>query len=74
MTSNSRTARYLIKLYTNMSEREQNKKLNEILERLGQYSWTNEELIKQAAENAKKTMTTGEILAYFDLLDIEDRT
>lgn len=57
-----------------MSEREQNKKLNEILERLGQYSWTNEELIKQAAENAKKTMTTGEILAYFDLLDIEDRT
>ena len=74
MASNQRMARYLIKMYNGLSEREQNRKLDEILKRLSQYSWANRELLDKSVSLAKKNWPMAEVLAYFDLLDIEERT
>ena len=74
MTINSRTTKYLIKLYSQMSEREQEKKLNEIIDRLSQQPWTNRELLQKSSQIAKQKWSMAEVIAYFDLLDIEERT
>lgn len=74
MTINSRTTNYLIKMYSQMSEREQQKKLNEIIDRLSLLDWTNKELLNNAVSIAKSKWTMGQVIAYFDLLDIEERT
>jgi len=74
MTINSRTTKYLIKLYSQLSEREQEKKLNEIIERLSQQPWANRELLQKSSQMAKQKWSMAEVIAYFDLLDIEERT
>lgn len=57
-----------------MSEREQEKKLNEIIDRLSQQPWTNRELLQKSSQIAKQKWSMAEVIAYFDLLDIEERT
>ena len=61
-------------MYSQMSEREQQKKLNEIIDRLSLLDWTNKELLNNAVSIAKSKWTMGQVIAYFDLLDIEERT
>jgi hypothetical protein len=57
-----------------MSEREQEKKLIEIIDRLSQQSWANRDLLRKSSQIARQKWPLAKVIAYFDLLDIEERT
>ena len=68
--------RYLEKQYSNLSVKEQQIKLNEILNRLGSLNFLDEDTLKEVVssllEDEKWSMP--KVLAHLDMIDLDERT
>jgi len=75
MVASKKTINYLKKIYRMMSVDSQKKKLNEIIDRLDKYEWGNKELLHKSA---KALLSDGweleEVLVFFDVMDLDERT
>ena len=68
--------RYLEKQYSNLSKESQRKKLKEILERLKNVNFLDDETLKEVVQalQDEEGWAMARVLAHLDMIDLDERT
>ena len=68
--------RYLEKQYSNLSVKEQQNKLDEILHRLKSFNFLDEETLKEVISSLleEEKWSMPKVLAHLDMIDLDERT
>ena len=76
MTEKKRIRRYLEKQYSNLSQEQQKSKMEEILERLRDVNFLDDETLREVVQTLQdeEGWSIEKILAHLDLIDLDERT
>ena len=68
--------KYLERQYSNISEKDQNKKLDEIIARLKEFNFLDEQTLKEVVQAliVEEKWPMARVLAHLDMIDLDERT
>lgn len=76
MEMKKRMMKYLEKHYSNLSEKEQKLKLDEIIERLKSVNFLDNDTLREVINSLmyEEKWSLGRVLAHLDMIDYDERT